>query len=136
MSPQNLKQDSDMKIMKFGGSSVGTPESLSNVKSIIERRGECAVVVVSALGGVTDLLVSTARLAERGDESYRDSLSALRKRHLEMCSACIADAPARDDAGRRIEELADRLERICQGVRLLGVLPRKTLDEILSHLDS
>ena len=132
MGSQNLKQDSDMKIMKFGGSSVGTPESLSNVKSIIERRGECAVVVVSALGGVTDLLVSTARLAERGDESYRDSLSALRRRHLEMCSACIADAPARDGAGRRIEEMADRLERICQGVRLLGVLPRKTMDEILS----
>ena len=86
-----------MKIMKFGGSSVGTPESLSNVKSIIERRGECAIVVVSALGGVTDLLVSTARLAERGDESCLESLSELRKRHLEMCSACITDPAARED---------------------------------------
>lgn len=118
--------------MKFGGSSVGTPESLDKVKSILACNKDNVIVVVSALGGVTDELIGTAHLAEQGDASFSDSLSRLRARHRQMCTACIMDACAREDVCRRIDAMMDRLERICQGVSLLGVLPKKALDEILS----
>lgn len=118
--------------MKFGGTSVGTPESLARVKSIVGNRGCSAIVVVSALGGVTDSLIETARMAERGDTSFRESVARLRARHLEMCDACIADPQMRSTVAEKITSMTDRLESICQGVSLLGVLPRKALDEILS----
>ncbi len=61
-----------MKVLKFGGTSVGTVESLRNVKSIVEGQEEPVIVVVSALGGITDQLINTARLAAQGDISYLD----------------------------------------------------------------
>lgn len=57
-----------MKVLKFGGTSVGTVESLRNVKSIVESCNERVIVVVSALGGFTDQLIATARKAEAGSE--------------------------------------------------------------------
>ena len=62
-----------MKVLKFGGTSVGTVKSLTNVKKIVEETPGRKVVVVSALGGITDLLISTARLAVADDISYLDS---------------------------------------------------------------
>ena len=62
-----------MKVMKFGGTSVGTVESLRNVKKIVEETPGRKVVVVSALGGITDLLISTAKLAVADDITYLDS---------------------------------------------------------------
>ena len=52
-----------MKVLKFGGTSVGSPQGLANVRKIVESIPDRKVVVVSALGGITDLLISTARLA-------------------------------------------------------------------------
>lgn len=56
-----------MKVLKFGGTSVGTVQSISNVKKIVESSDEQCIVVVSALGGITDLLIKTAKLASLGD---------------------------------------------------------------------
>ena len=58
-----------MKVLKFGGTSVGTVDSLRNVKSIVESIGEPAIVVVSALGGLTDRLIATARMAASGERN-------------------------------------------------------------------
>lgn len=52
-----------MKVLKFGGTSVGTVESLKSVKQIVEENEEQVIVVVSALGGITDQLITTAKLA-------------------------------------------------------------------------
>ena len=59
-----------MKVLKFGGTSVGSVESILNVKRIVEAEQEPVVVVVSALGGITDKLIKTSRLAVAGDLAY------------------------------------------------------------------
>lgn len=66
-----------MKVLKFGGTSVGSVESIKNVKKIVEACDEPVIVVVSALGGITDKLIETARLAGTGDSEYRLILKKL-----------------------------------------------------------
>jgi len=121
-----------MKVIKFGGTSVGSPESLRSVKSIIESQTKKVIVVVSALGGVTDSLVSAARLAEGGDPEFRTLLREIRERHFAMCDGMVEDAESRKILKDRLGALLDRLCNICEGVFMLRVLPRKAEDEILS----
>lgn len=70
-----------MKVLKFGGTSVGSVESLKNVKSIVESQDDQVIVVVSALGGVTDLLLDMTRKAEARDDSYEPMVEQLLNRH-------------------------------------------------------
>ncbi len=121
-----------MKVIKFGGTSVGSPESLRSVKSIIESQTEKVIVVVSALGGVTDSLVGAARLSEGGDPEFRTLLRGIRERHFAMCDELVEDAETRNILKDRLEALLNRLGNICEGVFMLRVLPRKAEDEILS----
>ena len=78
-----------MKILKFGGTSVGTPESILRVKEIVSSRQEPSIVVVSALGGVTDQLIRASRLAAAGDTAFRDEIAQLRARHHSVCEAVV-----------------------------------------------
>ena len=78
-----------MKVLKFGGTSVGTPESILKVKEIVTSRTEAPIVVVSALSGVTDQLIRSARLAEEGDPAFRDEIAAMRERHFSVCSEVV-----------------------------------------------
>ncbi len=121
-----------MKVLKFGGTSVGTPDSLRQVKNIVSACSGRVIVVVSALGGVTDSLVRLSSLAESGDESFGGIITELRKRHLSMCDDLIEDPGRREALKDSLETLFGRLSEICRGVYMLGVLPRKTRDEILS----
>ena len=121
-----------MKVLKFGGSSVGTVESILKVKSIIGSKNEACIVVVSALGGITDQLISISSLAEMGDESYKEQLSGIRERHFAVCDEVIAEEAGRTQLKEAITAHLSSLERICDGVFLLRVLPRKTRDEIVS----
>ena len=120
-----------MKVLKFGGTSVGTPESILKVREIVVSRTEAPVVVVSALGGVTDQLIRSARLAEEGDAAFRDEIAAMRERHVSVCRA-VVPADRRSEIEAELNIMLDRLSSICEGVFLLQVLPAKTLDEILS----
>ena len=61
-----------MKVLKFGGSSVGTANSILNVKRIVEAVNEPVIVIVSALGGITDKLINTSKMAAAGDASYEN----------------------------------------------------------------
>ena len=118
-----------MKVLKFGGSSVATPESIGKVRSIVKAQEDAVVVVVSALGGVTDSLVRIACLAEKADTAYLGMLQALRKRHVETCEALVGE----DKTLRQgVDALLDELDDICRGVFLLKVLPEKTYSQILS----
>ena len=81
----------NMKVLKFGGSSVGTAESLRSVKSIVAAAEKPVVVVVSALGGVTDALLEAAARAEAGEPDYRARLDALRARHLDLVERLVTD---------------------------------------------
>ena len=73
-----------MKVLKFGGTSVGTAESLQQVKHIVEGCDGKRIVVVSALGGVTDALLQASALAEAGDPAYRNALEAIADRHFTL----------------------------------------------------
>ena len=120
-----------MKILKFGGSSVGTPESILRVKEIVSSRQEPSIVVVSALGGVTDQLIRASRLAEAGDAAFRDEIAQLRARHHSVCEAVVPAAGVRA-VETEMDALLDQLERICEGIFLLQVLPPKTAHEVMS----
>ena len=80
-----------MKVMKFGGSSVATPDNIRRVKAIVTAQEEPAIVVVSALGGVTDELVRISALAEAADSAYQEHIRALRQRHIDACTDLVGD---------------------------------------------
>ncbi len=120
-----------MKILKFGGSSVGTPESILRVKEIVSSRQEPSIVVVSALGGVTDQLIRASRLAASGDTAFRDEVAQLRARHHSVCEA-VVDKTRCKSVEAEMDGLLDQLERICEGIYLLQVLPPKTASEVQS----
>ena len=73
-----------MKVLKFGGTSVGSATGIRNLKRIVEGLSRPSVVVVSALGGITDLLITTAHTAATGNEAYKELLQAIITRHHEM----------------------------------------------------
>ncbi|MBP3227308.1 MAG: bifunctional aspartate kinase/homoserine dehydrogenase I [Bacteroidaceae bacterium] len=121
-----------MKVLKFGGSSVGTPESLREVRRIVERAPKPVIVVVSALHGVTDQLIQASRQACQGDAAYRDTAAAIRQRHLQMVRDC-APAGRQNELeavmGRRLSDL----ESILQGIFLTEDLTPKTADAVMSY---
>ncbi len=121
-----------MKILKFGGSSVANPESILRVKEIVSSRPEASIVVVSALGGVTDQLIRASGLAAAGDPAFRGELAALRERHRAVVDGVVPDAHRRAALQTVLDGLLDQLERICEGIFLLQVIPPKTAHEVMS----
>lgn len=120
-----------MKVLKFGGTSVGTTPNLQNVKRIVEGLDTPVVVVVSALGGLTDKLIATAHLAGAGDDAYQVEMQGIVERH----HAIIADVVPQEYQERvmsQVDSLLDELNRTYQGVALLRDLPGRTLDTIVS----
>lgn len=120
-----------MKVLKFGGTSVGTANSLRNVKQIVEGLAEPAVVIVSALGGLTDKLIATAKKAASAENSYRDDMDAIRQRHEDIINSVVPSENI-DSCRKQIIPLLDELSRIYDGVSLIGDVPEKTLDHIVS----
>ena len=104
-----------MKVLKFGGTSVANAESLSNVLEIVKKQTFPIVVVVSALGGITDLLMEMLSLAQSGDDHYKSNLSEIEKRHLEVIKKCI---PIQHQSAiisflkKHLNELESRLDAI------------------------
>ena len=122
-----------MKVMKFGGSSVGSAESILNVKNIIERQTEPVIVVVSALGGVTDKLIKTSQMAVEGDALYQKSFGEIAERHTEMVHAILPASEKRDRLMAVIRELLEELRSIYQGVYLIHDLSPKIKAAIVSY---
>ena len=120
-----------MKVLKFGGTSVGSIASLLNVKAIVEAIPAPVIVVVSALGGLTDKLIATAGLAKDCDRSYVDEMDAIASRHFDILSAVVGEE-LRPGVTDRISELLSELKRRYDGVFLLRELSARTLDSIVS----
>lgn len=121
-----------MKVLKFGGTSVGTVPSLTNVKNIIETDSDRLIVVVSALGGITDLLINTANLSLTDNYDYQPALDIVRRRHLEIIEALVPQEkkPAvTEEILRLIEELGNLFKGVC----LIKDLSQRTLDIIVSY---
>ena len=124
-----------MKVMKFGGTSVGSVKSILSLKEIVETeaRTQPVIVVVSALDGITDKLIATSQMAKQGDEHYREEFDAMVKRHHQMIDTIITDDKKRVDLFNNVDQLFDQLKSIFYGVYLIHDLSRKTEDTIVSY---
>lgn len=123
-----------MKVLKFGGSSVGTPESILQVKQIVESQQSEVIVVVSALGGVTDKLIGMAKMASAGDKGYMDEFEALSNRHEQMIRTVIPSGTSRKTTlYRRTRALLAELQNICEGLYLLRDMSPNMEDTVVSY---
>ena len=122
-----------MKVIKFGGTSVGSVDSILSVKKIIEGQSEPVIVVVSALGGITDKLLKTSQMAVMGDASYQQSFEEIKARHEEMIGAIIPAGEKRDKLVNTVGELLEELRSIFQGVYLIRDLSPKIQAAIVSY---
>ena len=119
--------------MKFGGTSVGSVESILNLKRIVEGEPTPVVVVVSALGGITDRLLATSRLALKGDDGWRQEFQAMKQRHFDMIEALFTPGDTRDTLSATISSFFRELESIYYGVFLIHDLSPKTEAAIVSY---
>ena len=122
-----------MKVLKFGGTSVGSAESVLSVKRIVEAQTEPVIVVVSALGGITDQLIRTSQLAVNGDVAYLTSYAEMAQRHHAMIDAVIPAGPSREALIRIVDGYLEELRSIFQGVYLIRDLSPKTQAAIVSY---
>ncbi|HPX98654.1 MAG TPA: bifunctional aspartate kinase/homoserine dehydrogenase I [Bacteroidaceae bacterium] len=121
-----------MKVLKFGGSSVGYKEGIVTLKKIVESQTDDVIVVVSALCGVTDGLILMAKTAAAGDRQYEAELEAMLKRHEQLIRDVIA-LERRRKAYNQVRKLFGELKDIMHGLFLLHDLSNKTMDTILSY---
>ena len=124
-----------MKVLKFGGTSVGSVKSILSLKRIVEAeaRKQPVVVVVSALGGITDKLIQTSHLALQGDERYKEEFQQMVDRHHQMIDTIITEPKKREQLFTTIDALFEQLKSIYFGVYLIHDLSEKTLDAIVSY---
>ncbi len=120
-----------MKVLKFGGSSVGNAENIRLVKQIIKSQEGSCVAVISAFNGVTDRLIHAALLARDQQSAYQEVAQGLRNMHLEMVSELL-EGPVLESATAKLHELLDEYQEILKGVFQLRDLSAKTQDLVLS----
>ncbi len=124
-----------MKVLKFGGTSVGSVKSILSLKRIVEKeaRKQPIVVVVSALGGITDMLISTSHLAQEGKAEWKEQFEQMVDRHHKMIDTIITDTNDREMLFNKVDSLFEQLHSIYFGVYLIHDLSKKTLDAIVSY---
>jgi aspartokinase/homoserine dehydrogenase 1 len=115
-----------MKVMKFGGTSVSSAKNILKVKEIVEAVNEPVIVVVSAMGGITDQLLLTSKLATQGDYSYEKEYNQIVSRHIETVENVIADPTIRNYVLKQVLTLLDELGNILKGVFLVRDLSQNT----------
>ncbi len=124
-----------MKVLKFGGTSVGSVKSILSLKEIVETeaRTQPVVVVVSALGGITDKLINISQMALEGDKRYREEFDSIVERHHQMIDTIITEPKKRENLFQRVDSLFEQLKSIYFGVYLIHDLSKKTQDAIVSY---
>ncbi|MDP2888178.1 MAG: bifunctional aspartate kinase/homoserine dehydrogenase I [Bacteroidota bacterium] len=118
-----------MKVLKFGGTSVGSAENIQMVKDILLGQDDDVIVVVSALGGITDKILSAAKMAAIGTGYFQAELTEINTRHFETIDK-LFDGEKRTEVKEKVQVLLNEFGRIVQGVSLIGELTPKTLDKI------
>ena len=119
--------------MKFGGTSVGSVSSILNVKKIVEAEKEPVIVVVSALGGITDKLIATSHMAANGDSAYEVAMAEIKKRHIDMIEELIPDGSQKENLLLIANQLLTELAGIYKGLYLIRDLSAKTLATVVSY---
>lgn len=122
-----------MKVLKFGGTSVGSVNSMLSVKKIVEAIDDKVIVVVSALGGITDKLIKTSKMASEGDSAYEKEMKEIVNRHIEMVYTVIPAGKDREILLDSVNELLSELKDIFQGIFLIRDLSPKTSATIVSY---
>ena len=121
--------------MKFGGTSVGSVKSILSVKQIVEKEAkrQSVIVVVSALGGITDQLLRTARMACKGDNGWKASYQQMVERHHSMIDTIFQDPIDKVELFNQTDALLEQLRSIFFGVNLIQDLSQRTEDVIVSY---
>jgi bifunctional aspartokinase / homoserine dehydrogenase 1 len=121
-----------MKVLKFGGTSVGSAASIQQVLSIVAAQPRPLLVVVSAMGGITDILLHCGELAATADESYIKALQQAEQRHIETAKALL---PVQQQSGvlSLVKKHCNEIEDICKGIFLLGECSSRTKDKLVSY---
>jgi aspartokinase/homoserine dehydrogenase 1 len=120
-----------IRVMKFGGTSVGDAECMQRAAEIIAASASPVVVVVSAMSGVTNRLIAEARKSETGDSSASVELSAaLRRQHAAAIAALVRDDDKRAQLATEINQIINEASDLCRGTALLRELTARALDAI------
>lgn len=122
-----------MKVLKFGGTSVGSVDSIHQIQRIISQQTDDCIVVVSALGGITDLLLKAAHMALDTNEEYMAIYQQIRQRHIDMVNTLIENSTVRQMLLHELESILDELRSILFGVHLVCDLSPKTEAAIVSY---
>ncbi len=123
-----------MQVLKFGGSSVANAENINKVVAIVERamKNDKTILVVSALGGITDSLINSAVLAADGDEKYKEHLLEIEQRHMIVVKSLIPVAQ-QSAVLSMVKKNCNEIEDICNGIFLLRELSARTRDRMVSY---
>ena len=123
-----------MQVLKFGGTSVANAENIKKVVGIVKEaiKKEKTIIVVSALGGVTDLLLGAASLAADGNETYKDKLAVVEQRHLDAVKELIPVA-TQSHLLSLVKKSCNEIEDICNGIFLLRELTPRSKDRVASY---
>ena len=122
-----------MKVLKFGGTSVGSVDSIRQIQRIISQQTDDCIVVVSALGGITDQLLKASQLALQEGDLYMEIYQQIRQRHMDMVNALITNPTTRQMLCLELEGILDELRSILFGVHLVKDLSDKTEAAIVSY---
>lgn len=120
-----------MKVLKFGGTSVGSPENIKKVKKIVNKNSSRIFIVVSAFSGTTDLLYQSGKKAKLKDTSYLDLLKKIEKKHLD----CIKNLFIIQEQSKIISEIKfqiNQLENLLEGIFLVEQVSNEILNRLLS----
>ena len=123
-----------MQVLKFGGTSVANAENINKVISIVSDsiQKEDTIVVVSALGGVTDHLLDAASLAAQGHETYIDKLNSVEQRHKDCIKNLLSPA-LHTSLMNKLDQACQEIHHLCDGIFMLGELTARTKDRIASY---
>jgi len=121
-----------MKVLKFGGTSVGSATNINSVISILEEssKDDKVICIVSAVGGITDKLLNAGKLAQKKDGAYKDAFATIQRSHLTLVKALIPkiNKTVINHVENQLQELKDLLD----GIYLINELSPKTLDKLMS----
>lgn len=120
-----------MIVIKFGGSSVSNSKNIERVLNIIKSKNNPCVVVVSAVGGVTNLLNESSVLAEKGKKSYLNKVDLVEKKHLIIIKKLLSGS-IKESAINDMKKLVSKLKKILEGVFMIGERSIQTKDSILN----
>jgi len=115
-----------MKVLKFGGTSVGSADAIILTAEIIVKQSKNVCVVVSAMGGITNMLIDAGKLAQQKNLAYKDVLNDIKQKHLDCCSSLFS-IQSKSEVFSEILVNLNTIETILEGIYNLEDLSEKTL---------